>query len=156
MFKVNNKDTTTRPEDQDQKITKMYVWCRMCSVSSVTYIVKSNCLPKYKIDVFGSVDDICFLAIYSLALYWTTQKHSIHNLKEWYLTLKRQPYKMVKHIQTIHRMLSTNCLSVFDLFVGLALKGLIPVITLTDLQNLFRKISFPDSKQKITQVSTSN
>ena len=31
---------------------------------------------------------------------------------------------MVKHIQTIHRLLPTNCLSVFDHFVGLALKGL--------------------------------
>ena len=32
---------------------------------------------------------------------------------------------MVKHIQTIHRLLPMNCLSVFDIFVGLALKGLI-------------------------------
>ena len=32
---------------------------------------------------------------------------------------------MVKHIQTIRRLLPTNCLSVFDHFVGLALKGLI-------------------------------
>ena len=31
---------------------------------------------------------------------------------------------MVKHIQTIRRLLPTNCLSVFDHFVGLALKGL--------------------------------
>ena len=31
---------------------------------------------------------------------------------------------MVKHNQTIHRLLPTNCLSVFDHFVGLALKGL--------------------------------
>ena len=30
---------------------------------------------------------------------------------------------MVKHIQTIRRPLSTNCLKVFDYFVGLALKG---------------------------------
>ena len=32
---------------------------------------------------------------------------------------------MVKHTQTIRRLLPTNCLSVFDHFVGLALKGLI-------------------------------
>ena len=31
---------------------------------------------------------------------------------------------MVKHTQTIRRLLPTNCLSVFDNFVGLALKGL--------------------------------
>ena len=31
---------------------------------------------------------------------------------------------MVKHTQTIRRLLPTNCLSMFDYFVGLALKGL--------------------------------
>ena len=31
---------------------------------------------------------------------------------------------MVKHTQTIRRQQQTNCLSVFDHFVGLALKGL--------------------------------
>ena len=31
---------------------------------------------------------------------------------------------MVKHTQTIRRKISTNCLSVFDHFVGLVLKGL--------------------------------
>ena len=31
---------------------------------------------------------------------------------------------MVKHTQTIRRLLPTNCLSVFDHFVGLALKEL--------------------------------
>ena len=31
---------------------------------------------------------------------------------------------MVKHTQTIRRQESTNCLSVFDHFVGLAIKGL--------------------------------
>ena len=40
---------------------------------------------------------------------------------------KRQPQsdKMVKHTQAIYREKSTNCLSVFDQFVGLAPKGLI-------------------------------
>ena len=40
------------------------------------------------------------------------------------LTLKRQLYEMVKHTQIIRRLLPTNCLSVFDRFVGLALKEL--------------------------------
>ena len=31
---------------------------------------------------------------------------------------------MLKHTQTIHWQMPTNCLSVFDNFVGLALKGL--------------------------------
>ena len=35
--------------------------------------------------------------------------------------------KMVKHTQTICRLLPTNCLSVFDHFVGLTLKGLISI-----------------------------
>ena len=37
---------------------------------------------------------------------------------------KLQPHKMVKHTQTIRRQQPTNCLSVFDHFVGLALKRL--------------------------------
>ena len=37
---------------------------------------------------------------------------------------KCQPHKMTKHTQTILRLLPTNCFSVFDRFVGLALKGL--------------------------------
>ena len=35
-----------------------------------------------------------------------------------------QPHEMVKYTQTIRLLLTTNCLSVFDHFVGLALKGL--------------------------------
>ena len=37
--------------------------------------------------------------------------------------LKRQPHKMARDIQTIRRLLPTNCLSVFDHFVRLALEG---------------------------------
>ena len=37
---------------------------------------------------------------------------------------KLQPYKMVKHSQTIRSQKPTYYLSVFDNFVGLALKGL--------------------------------
>ena len=36
--------------------------------------------------------------------------------------------KMVRYTQTICRLLPMNCLSVFDHFVGLALKGLRPII----------------------------
>ena len=38
--------------------------------------------------------------------------------------LNTNPTKMVKHIQGIHRQQPMNCLSVFDHFVGLALKEL--------------------------------
>ena len=37
---------------------------------------------------------------------------------------------MVKHTQTIRWLLPTNCLIVFDHFVGLALKGLIIMMEL--------------------------
>ena len=37
---------------------------------------------------------------------------------------KRQPHKMVKHTQLFVGKFPTNCLSVFDHFVGFSLKGL--------------------------------
>ena len=40
------------------------------------------------------------------------------------ISFKRQPHKMVRHTQTIRRQHLTSCLSVFDHFVELALKGL--------------------------------
>ena len=46
------------------------------------------------------------------------------NSSQTNLPLKRQPHKMVKNTQTIYRLLPTNCLSIFDHFVGLALTGL--------------------------------
>ena len=49
--------------------------------------------------------------------------------KKTFQTFKRQPNKMVKQIQTIRRQKPTNCLSLFDRFVGLALKGLNPQLT---------------------------
>ena len=36
----------------------------------------------------------------------------------------RQPHRMVNHTQTIRQQQPTNCLGVFDHFVGLALTGL--------------------------------
>ena len=41
-----------------------------------------------------------------------------------FYSFKRQPHKMLNHTQTILQVLSTNCLSMFGHFVGLALKGL--------------------------------
>ena len=45
-------------------------------------------------------------------------------LKNLSWSFKRQPYKMVKHTQTIRWQQPKNCLNVFEHFVGLALKGL--------------------------------
>ena len=52
--------------------------------------------------------------------------------KNKYKLFKRQPYKMIKYTQTIRRLYPTNCLSVFDHFVVLALKGL------NELRGVFR------------------
>ena len=48
--------------------------------------------------------------------------------KNLYFNPKRQTHKMFKHIQTIRQQKPTNCLSVFEHFVELALKGLIQVV----------------------------
>ena len=53
------------------------------------------------------------------------------------LTSKRQARKIVKHAQTIRQMLSTNCLSVFDYFVGLTFKKLKKCYQTAKLQVIF-------------------
>ena len=54
---------------------------------------------------------------------------------------KRQPHKMAKHTQTICRLLPTNCLSVFNHFVRLALKGLTCIILFWNFKiSIFTKI----------------
>ena len=50
------------------------------------------------------------------------------------LTLNRQPHKMVKDIQIICRQ-PRNCLSVFDHFVRLALKGLNETMIMSPSKN---------------------
>ena len=40
---------------------------------------------------------------------------------------------MVKHTQNIRPQQSTNCLSVFNHFVGLTVKGLIPISVYIDI-----------------------
>ena len=47
---------------------------------------------------------------------------------------KGQPHTMVKHTETIRRQQLTNCLSVFDHFVGLALKWLKAFYYLTGIR----------------------
>ena len=64
--------------------------------------------------------DLNFFVILSMSMNWF--------LINWRLTLKCHPHKMVKHTQTIRLQQSTNCLSVFDRFVGFALKGFKPML----------------------------
>ena len=47
---------------------------------------------------------------------------------------------MVKHTQTIRRLMPTNCLIVFDHFVGLALKGLTEVCLMTKMELLPNRV----------------
>ena len=53
----------------------------------------------------------------------------------------RQPHKMVKHTQAIRPQQPTNCLSVFDHFVGLVLKGLTVNLVTKNTFNLIQRIS---------------
>ena len=63
---------------------------------------------------------------------------------------------MVKRTQTIRRLLPTNCLSVFDHFVKLTLKGLIglDVDIDTNMQNIayLGKIMSICNKQHLTNI----
>ena len=45
------------------------------------------------------------------------------------LSFKRRHHKMVKHTQIIRRQQPNNCLSVFDHYLGLALKGFILIVS---------------------------
>ena len=56
------------------------------------------------------------------------QEVALSNVERCILTFKCQPPKMIKHIQTIRRLLPTNCLTVFDHFVGLPLKWLMLIL----------------------------
>ena len=50
--------------------------------------------------------------------------------------VKRQPYKIVKHSQTIRLQQRKNCLSVFDHFVGLVLKGFVVIQLFLQFQKI--------------------
>ena len=54
--------------------------------------------------------------------YWGKTLETVQKYAYIAVTLKCQPDKMVKHTQMIRRLLLTNCLSVFDRFVGFAFK----------------------------------
>ena len=58
-----------------------------------------------------------------------------------FVTLLRQPHEKVKYTQTIRRQKLTNYLSVFDHFMGLASKGLSPLLFMKVLKVLSREMS---------------
>ena len=58
---------------------------------------------------------------------------------------------MVKRTQTIRRLLPTNCLSVFDHFVGLVLKGLSKENSGGNIQTGLSWVASGDFEQLITQ-----
>ena len=48
--------------------------------------------------------------------------------------------RAVEHTEAIRRLLRTNCLSVFDHFVGLTLKGLRFILSSLKIENVVRKM----------------
>ena len=77
---------------------------------SITYLVVLICL--------SNQSPVLNLSVNSTMC--TNKKFPAFLLKPF----KRQHHKIIKHTQTICRLLPTSCLRVFDNFVGLALKGL--------------------------------
>ena len=71
----------------------------------------------------GSKKCLSRQSVYICLLLFMFSYHEILNMKLPQPS-KGQPRKMVKPTQTISRQKPTNCLSVFDHFVGLALKTL--------------------------------
>ena len=64
-------------------------------------------------------------------------------------SFKRQTHKMVKHNQIIRRLLPTNYLSVFDHFVGLALKELKNISIKIDPNKITDSTLIVDRRSKI-------
>ena len=62
--------------------------------------------------------------MYDLLLPPSIKGYIKENLSLTLSPFKRQPHTMVKHTQTIRWQQPTHCLSVFDHFLWLALKGL--------------------------------
>ena len=70
------------------------------------------------------------------------------------LTLYTQTHKMVKHTQTIRRLLLTNCYRVFDHFVGLAFKDLNDIAEQPPAKNVIPNRLKPQSIQLMCSLIT--
>ena len=94
-------------------------------------------------------DVINFLILHSVSNHYNL-KIKISNPDDYHRCLtgsspfKRKPHKMVRHTEIIRRQEPTNCLSVFDQFVVLALKRLNMHILLKasykTLQDIWKKL----------------
>ena len=80
-----------------------FLWCFERGIYKFLFLVLWN-IFKIIMSFFPSTNDGLFAP-----LFWP---------------FKRQPHKMVKHAETIYQQQPSNCLSVFNHSVGLALKGL--------------------------------
>ena len=80
-------------------------------ISSYRLSTSDNCDENISLYKIGSVNSLI-----SGPLWWRIQGV--------FWPFKRQTHKMIKHTQIIRRLLPTNCFSVFDHFVDLALKEL--------------------------------
>ena len=69
-------------------------------------------------------------------------------------TFQCHPNKMFKHIQTICRFLPTNCLSMFDHFVGLVLKGLTKILSMILI--IWKKTKTKKLSSHLSQVAHEN
>ena len=99
-------------------------WLRWVKNGTCTQVLSTACetwccLQIYKANIFSVV---WFFYYWSLLLCFFFLFLVFRHLL--FSPLKCQPNKMVKQTQTIRQLLPTNCLSVFDHFVGSALKGL--------------------------------
>ena len=91
--------------------TKFQKYCR-----TVTQIFKQNRIP-YSLLIYLSNTSMK-MTISSNMIGFLLDENSVR-----FNLLNPWPHKMVKHTQTIRRQQPRNCLSVFDHFVGLGLKG---------------------------------
>ena len=89
------------------------------SISNITKYFKT---PSCFIGKYAAKQKNCIIQTQTLPLFSSLLDQ--RSVKKVIQSFKRQPHKLVKHTQTICRLLPTNCLSVFDHFVGLPLKGL--------------------------------
>ena len=104
------------------------IWSRAWNIEYVSLSRSSFSIQNYFYGAFVwfSFVNIILKRISLVLLYESNQNNDFFRPSEF----KRQPHKMVKHTQTICQLLPTNCLIVFDDFVGLAFEGLVFSYTL--------------------------
>ena len=146
FFTATNTETLTGLLIQRFTSTSKQYWIPNCSTQTQNYmpLLRHTFFQVIVVCIF--ILHLLFLLIFHIAMggftfkirktfRWCTlikfffffhiSSGEILNNMECLEPFKRQPHKMVKHTQTICQLLPTNCLSMFDYFVGLAFKGII-------------------------------